>query len=136
MALTLQDLEICYSLAREAREIRERMEVLRGMAERCTPAYGLTPRAVGFSDRVADSVAEMEDYFAGREAVAARYLRHVRMVELAIGTLADSEERRVMRLWYLDGLTPTEIMVRMYLSRASVYRRRDTALARLGVTQT
>ncbi|MDL2318210.1 DUF1492 domain-containing protein [Eubacteriales bacterium OttesenSCG-928-A19] len=131
--ITLHDLEICHSLANEAREIRERIDEIRCMAERCTPVYSRTPKGIGLSDKVADGAIEMADYFAEREEVAKKYTRHVRMVELAIDELEDSEERRVMRMWYVDGLMPSEIMAVMYLSRRTVYYRREEALKHLGI---
>lgn len=133
MGLTLQDLEICCSLAREAREIIERIDAIQCMAERCTPVYSETPKGRDLSDKVADGAVEMLDFFEQRRDVAYSYLQHVRYVEAAIDSLTDSEERRVLRYWYVDGLVVEEIMVRMYVSRGTIYNRRTAGLQNLGI---
>lgn len=133
MGLILKDLEICHSLALEAREIMERVDAMRCMAERVSPVYSVTPKGNDLTDKVADGAVAMADYFAEREEVARRYLEHVQVVEAAIDGIDDSEERRVLRMWYVDGLLPSEIMAAMYMSRRTVYYKRAEGLMHLGV---
>lgn len=135
MGLTLKDLENCYSLAAEAREIRDRISEIESMAERCTPVYSSMPGGDTQGDKVADGAVEMADYLAERRGIAGKLARHVRFVEQAIDNLEDSEERRVMRFLYVDGLTTPEIMAQMFISRSSVYNRRQSALAKLGIEE-
>ena len=116
--ITYEDLRKCAELAKEAEDIRERLERLRSILERCTPSWSDAPgRASGVSP---DKMGEHMDKLAELEAEgwrrAAAYLEHVFEVDKAISEIEDPTQRMIIRLRYMDGLSWEKISDKTHYS--------------------
>lgn len=112
----------------------ERKQAIRDILEKCTPMYGretvqtsLTP------DRTAELLEELEALERRTDSTVAKYLRHVSIMEDSINTLPDSRMRRVMRLYYLDGLCWEAVAESMNYEERQCRRLRDEAFIFLEV---
>jgi hypothetical protein len=135
MALTLQDLKICYSLALEAREIMDMAESIQAMAERCTPSCSQTPNVFVVTDKVGDGAAELSEFWKRKEGVALKYLEHVTQVEVEIEKLQDSYQRRVLRMRYLQGYSWSLIQTLVQYSERSVFDIHKRGMENLGIIE-
>ena len=133
MCLTMKDLEICHSLAVEAREILERVDAIESLATRCTFGFSEAPGISTVSDKVGDGAAELTDFIQSRRKTAQAYFDHVAAVEYAIDGLADSYQRRVLRYRYVDGLTWDNIRLLLHYAEAQTFRIHAEALKNLGI---
>lgn len=101
MGLTQKDLQMCFSLAREAADIDHRLERLKAYATKSGASIaGRGDRADEISDRVGDGVAAYVDLEREGKRRIDGYLRHIRSVEEAIDGLQNSTHRRLLRLRY------------------------------------
>jgi DNA-directed RNA polymerase specialized sigma24 family protein len=103
--LTYEDLRICASLAREAEDLLECIKRTRSMLERMAPVYTAAPGSGDAqADRVGEGVAKLADLETAAQEKLEAYLDFVAQVGAAIDTLAEPDQRRVLRLRYLEGL--------------------------------
>lgn len=129
--LTQNDLKLCCSLAREVDHMREHLDYLRAVAEKCTAAPPQHAPSSGkgvASDRVGQAVVALVDYQRQVEPSMAAYLDHVRAVEAWIAALEDPLTRTIMRLRYIEGCLWNVIADEVHLSRGRCLARHERAL--------
>ena len=109
--ITYEDLRKCAELAKEAEDIRERLERLSSILERCTPSWTDAPvHASGISpDKIGEYTGELIKLEAEGLRRSEAYLEHVFEVDKAIGEIEDPTQRMILRLRYLDGRTWRDI---------------------------
>ena len=134
MQLTYEDLRNCARLAKALEDSTERIQRLRSMLERTTTRARETPGAGAFADRMAESIARLDEWETECIYRSDAYLEHAFLVDQEIERLEDDRHRRVLRLRYLDGLLWEEIAEKMHYSIQWCKHLHDTALEKLGVT--
>ncbi len=122
-------------MAREIDDYNQRIDRARAWAEGITqhprPDGGISGGMT--SDKVGDGaieLAEIEEMFAD---TIRRYRTHIAMVDEAIDDIPDANQRRVLRLRYMDGLLWTDIAKRTKYDERSCYRHHDAGLEALGI---
>ncbi len=94
---------------------------------------GARVQSGGSSDRVGElaiALAEAADEYRGR---LLRALREMRRVERCISGVRDAQDRRMLELRYIDGLSYAELAAEMsYYDAANARRRLWAILARVG----
>jgi len=135
MDITHDDLKHCAALAREAQNIRERMERIRSLAE-----FGRMGGSViggngaPVDDRSGEGATALADIEAGSVAKIEAYLGHVACVEQAIARIPDPTVREVLRLYYVDGYIWDQVAEHAHYDARQCQRIRDRGLRVLGIT--
>lgn len=117
--ITYEDLKNCAALAREAKSLQTFLEWYRDMASCPTPAtQGIPVQSEAPSpDRIGEWVDKITEVSERFSRVIDLYTDHILEVDLAISEVGDSDQRTILRLRYLDGLTWDEISERTHYSR-------------------
>ncbi len=122
-------------MLKEIDDYQWRIQTVRGWAEGITqyprPDGGISGGQIG--DKVGAGAAELvalERHYAER---IKRYSAHVAIVDDAIDAIPDSDQQRVLRLRYMDGLLWEDIAKRMACDRATCFRKHDAGLACLRI---
>lgn len=133
--ITIDDLNLCAALAREADDLKERIARLRSMAtgSRSIPCG---PNGGGYSDRIATTVSAIDELERKMLLKIDAYTQHVRYVEEAIDEVPDADQRRMLRLRYVDGLTWEDVSERTHYSERWCKELRRRGLVFLGVWET
>ena len=122
--MTLEDLNRLRFLRDEIRRLDENAEVLRARAERLTPILTDMPSGSHDHDQMAGIIAELVD----NERRAAQACEDT---ERWLDALPD-QQRRVMRLYYVDGIrTWKEVAELLPYSERHCRRIKNAALARM-----
>lgn len=111
MLITRNDFEQCRKLAIEIDEIKNRMDKILAVTERCTTSYSALPRATGIlpDDKYAEGADEIILWESESRGRIQEYIHIVRKVEFAIDWIKDSNQRRILRLRYIDALYWSDI---------------------------
>lgn len=134
--VTYDDLKKCAALAREAKDINERLERLRSLAERCTSTVrqaggGGSPSS---GDRIGDWVSKLCDMEQEGQMRAAAYMDHVAIVDQAISEgVENSDQRTILRLRYVDGLTWEAISDQTHYSDRWCFKLHEHGLRAMGM---
>lgn len=121
--ITEQELNECLSLSKEVREVRERTEEIRALAERVTTTYSqIASHKSGVSNKVETGGIKIQEYLQGRETLIETFVRTIHRIEKEIDSIKESDIRRCMRFRYIDGYGILEITVRMGLSKSTIIR--------------
>lgn len=118
----------------DAEDVGQRMETLRRRMETARRAAedwsgGSAGRRGDLSDYFEKAEEIMEEW-AGREADA---LRKMQEIEATIDRLEDAQQRRVLKLHYIDGMRWAEIPDAMHYGIDNIYRLRRLALKHLQI---
>lgn len=137
--LTYEDLRICHSLVREARDLQERIDRLRSLAEWCasqaSPGGGRGGNLPG--DRVANMTANLIDMEAEGQRRIEAYMSHAQAVDAAISEgVTDSMQRTILRLRYLDGLSWEEVSEKTHYHVRWCKELHSRGLKNLGIERT
>lgn len=116
--ITYDDLKNCAALAREAKNMQTLLGWYREMASCPTPATQGIPVQSGppSPDRMGewmDKIGEMSERLV--QTIDA-YMEHVLEVDIAIAGVDNSDQRTILRLRYLEGLTWDVISERTHYS--------------------
>jgi len=134
MQITQKDLDICFALAREVENIRERIERLRALLSGSGVIIRETPGSTdGPRDKMAEGVASLVDMERDARHRIEAYLDHAGMVEKAIDGLGDPGQRMVLRLRYMDGLVWEEVARKAHYSKRWCEAMAAKGLAELGI---
>ena len=131
--ITRKDLDICASLVREAQDIKERMQRLRSLAESTTAPFRDMPGGAVLSDKTGNGAIALADLEADARRRIQSYFEHAGEVDKAIGELADPNQRIILRLRYVDGLTWREVSEKANYEERQCRRIHGDALSALGV---
>ena len=117
--MTYDDLKNCAALAREIKRIEEMEEILRSRIERLSvPPQEVPASNAHQSDKLGDGVAVLMELAEQWRDRVETYAQHVAAVEACIEGVKDADQRIIMRMRYVDGLTWPEI------SRTRTYHER------------
>ena len=131
--LTRKDLELCAAFAREAEDVRERIQRLRSLAESATSVMRDMPGGSALADKTGDGASSLADLERDAERRIEAYLGHVGAVEAEIEKLGDPQHRMLLRMRYVDGLTWDEVAEHVRYSRSQSIRLHDDAMIALGI---
>lgn len=129
--MTLEDLSRLRFLRGEIRRLDEKAALLRARAERLTPLRSGMPSGSPEQDQMAGVIAELVD---NERRAAEKVLELTRACEDAERWLdgLPEQQRRVMRLYYVDGVrTWKEVAERLPYSERHCRRIRNAGMAKL-----
>lgn len=138
--VTYNDLKNCYSIMREAKNRKERVERLRSMAEKCTTAPRDTPSATSKDspDVIGNYACKLIEM---QEAADEFYVSAVMQASVISQIIDDIEGddnadvRTVLRCRYMDGMTYPEISEKTHMSESWLYKQNKKGLEILGVRE-
>lgn len=129
--MTLEDLNRLRFLREEIRRLDEKAEVLRARAERLTPILTDMPSGSHDHDQMAGIIAELVDNERRAAEKALALTQACEDTERWLDALPD-QQRRVMRLYYVDGIrTWKEVAELLPYSERHCRRIKNAALARM-----
>lgn len=129
--MTLEDLNRLRFLRDEIRQLDEKAMELRARAERLTSILTGMPSGSHDHDRMAGIVAELADNACCAAAKALELTKACEDAERWIDALPE-QQRRVMRLYYMDGVrTWKEVAERLPYSERHCRRIRNAAIEKL-----
>ncbi len=129
--MTIETLNDLRSRREEIRRLEEKEEELRARAEKITTVLSGMPHSVQDGDRMGNIVAEIIEY---ADRIAEKRLEFIRKCDVAeqwIDALPE-QQRKVMRLYYVDGVKTWEEVARMVpYSKRHCLRIKDAAFSKM-----
>lgn len=134
--LTYDDLRICAALSREAEDLKEQTERLRSALEGGVARIGVAQgkkRGARTLDGMTEMIAallELEEMYADKFS---KYARHVKNVEHALDMVASPDQRRIVRMRYIEGLTWDKISRKLIMDERWCRRLANKAIKSLDI---
>lgn len=128
--MTKEELKSFCALSREADQLRDRITELRARAASCGGGMDGSPRAPGTHSKVEAAVIRIDEATKRYAAKIADIIALQIRIEEAI-ELLPTDERRLIRFRYLDGMTWERVCVSLGYSWRQTHRLHDKALRHL-----
>ena len=133
--ITRKELNECIVYSETRIDLIERIAKLEAELERCTTAYGVEKvQSQSQKGSFEEQVTALEELRTAYEIEKARCDQHVLKVTMAINTLTDAEQKRLLLLRYVDGLLWPDVWKRMGYERSKCYNLHNAGLESLGIS--
>lgn len=119
--MTKYELREYRNITREIKQINEERERLYALAQRCVRAPSSIPGVHGMHDPLPDIMDKLTDLDQQLNPLMDRLLTERSRIEKALNELL-GRERHIMRSYYIEGLSWTEVAKRSGYSIAQIFR--------------
>jgi len=134
MAITKRQLHAYRDIQKDIAEMEERLFLLDCKAQKITTRFSDEPHVSSLiQDSMAETIAAKVDLAVMINTLTQESYKEMANIEAAIESLAP-QEKRLMRLRYIDGIKWEAICGMMFISWRQIHRIHASALQNLGAT--